>query len=561
MSPNTISDELVKILLDKMEKMHISMDGNGYIDFSLTIDELLRLSSEDRAFLSKYVDEYRRGHFKLRPKSFTQFLTDRKKYSGDDEAYFSLMLTDLMKEGLLRKVEIGGFTYWEFAGMVLDPMRFVNMYKADEDVFRTLFKEWGFLEIYEKFKDAVSAGRLNRSYDSSCLVEFKYDKATLIIGKEWIRASAWVGYELKEPIYNYHNGSIMTNNVFLWIRVSNPRPEDVYKILAYVDYTDFLVKEIFDNMKRVVKDATGMDVDISGLDGNVDVENYKLERANLTAKVRVYQGRSTLTLTLGVKFDRNDYEYRDGRKISLPIMRTQVEAEGAIKSLYVHDLMQVKDEGISLPDDITVRLDHDNKEVSVKVSRSVPTITYVDAGKPYEMAKRFKEVLSMVAEKKLKALMDKDPVVKYRDKHYGREEELGKVKEMVDGIKWFEVKDFDEAVLKLIALKIAHLGKIEAAEAPILDYLIGHAVLKGYDQDTLTKRINDPLETVIEFVEEGKLKAMVEGGKPQIYFKGKPLENYISDPSISYNLKRLVWTAFALMKPDESLRLRKRVPS
>jgi len=561
MSPNTISDELVKILLDKMEKMHISMDGNGYIDFTLTIDELLRLSREDRAFLSKYVDEYRRGHFKLRPKSFTHFLTDRKKYSRDDEAYFSLMLTDLMKEGLLRKVEIDGFTYWEFAGMVLDPMRFVNMYKIDEDVFRTLFKEWGFLEIYEKFKDAVTAGRLRRSYDSSCLVEFEYNKVRFTIGKERIHATAWVGYELKEPIYNYHDGSVMTNNVILWIYVSNPRPKDIYKILTYVDYTDFLVKEIFDNMKKVAKDATGVDVDISGLDGSVDIENYKLERANLTAKVRMNQGRTTLTLTLGVKFERNDYEYREGRKISFPSMTTQVEAEGVLKSLYVHDLMRVKGEEVNLPDDIKVRLDHDDKEVSVKVFKSVPAIAYVDAGKPYEMAKRFREILSIVAEKKLKALMDKDPVVKYRDRDYGREEELGKVREIIDGIKWFEAKDFDEAVLKLIALKVAYLGRIEEAETPLLDYLIGHAVLKGYDQDTLTKRINDPLETVIEFIEDGKLKARVEGGRPQIYFKGKPLENYVGDSLIINDLKRLIWTAFALMKPDESLRLRKRVPS
>jgi len=546
-----ISDKLKEILLNKLSSITLITEGDGSVGLTLTRGELLKLTREDRDFLSKYVQEYRRGHYKLRPKSFTQFIVGYKKYEADDEAYFSLMLSDLMREGLLKKVEVNGFKYWEFAGEVLNPKEFINIYKVDEDVFKTLIKEWGYYEVYEKFKDEMNAGRLNETYDQEVIAGFIHNNVRLTIRKAALNAYASVGSRLNEPFRDYY-GNLVNKSVSLWVHVNNPKPEDVYKVLTYVEYSDLIASELLDNLSKIIKETTGLEVDTTSSYGLMEMHNYRLKHITLSAKATNNVGRTTVSLSLGVNYEKK----------SSDLTRTMhIDAEGSIKSQYVFDLMEAKVvTGIELPDDVGFRYDRENREVTVKVSREFPAIAYVDVSEPYKIAKEFRQILSMVGEKKLEGLKDEMVVVEYADRYYSSRTELGKVGDFINDIKWFKTKDLDEAVLKLIALKLEHGDEIREANIPLLDYLIGHAVLKGFDQDTLTKRINDPLETIIEFVEEGKLKVKYEG-EPRIYFKGKPLENYVDESMAIPRLRRAIMTAIAIMDSEESFRLRVKVPS
>jgi len=527
--------------------------------------DLLTLTADDIGFLSKYVVDYRRkGNYKLRPHSFEHFLSD-SKYRSDDTAELRIPLVDLIDVGALRKIDVGGFKYWELGGRVLNPKEFVKMYKVDDEVYRTLFKEWGLLEVYERFKDAVNGGRLRRINDSEYIAEFTYAGVTFLFSRDGLSVHTSVGYNRKEAGYEYGvHGPIqkVEKNVSLSIRVKDPKPEDVDRVLEYIEYTDMLVKEMVDNLRAAIKESTGLDVDPSEFTGIASVDNYRLIDFRIGVHKVVEMGRSTIIVDVNAEYDKRHsklVEDASGKlhRVVYPKWEITVETEGKLKSLYVYKLFRDIKDISGLPDDVNIALDTEYKEVKVMVSRTIPAITFFDMSRPYEVARNFREVLLNIAERNFEKMRSR--VVKYSRSSL-EEITLGTFGEMLDSIKWFDTKDFDEVVLKLIALTAAHGDKLRNANIPVIDFFIAHAVIRGMDQDSLTKKVNDPLETMIEFIESGKIRVRYENTL-KIYFKGRPIEEYISPSLVPGPFGRLVSTALSLAKPDEAIKVRMKVPS
>jgi len=565
-----ISEKLLDLLTEKLKNVRIAWSNKediGYVEFELSKGELKGMSKGDLEFLSKYADDYRRDKYKLRPRSLEHFITDRK-YNDDDVASFTIKLADLINEGLLKKVDVDGFKYWELAGRRLDPKEFVNLYKADDEVHRTLFKEFGLYEVYERFRDAINAGRLNRASDSDYIAEFTYNGITFRIRRNELEVNTSVGYTRSEPGYEWRvSGAYRVDkNVSLTIDVKNPKSQDVFRVLEYIEYTDMLVKEIVDNMRAIIKESTGLDVDQSEFQGYAMVDDYRLKEFSVSVLKTIEMGRASVELGLRATYDRAYFELVElpdgtrGRRV-YPKWLMTVEAEGKLRSLYVYNLFKnVKTAG-RLPDDVDILLNNENKEVSVRIVRDIPAITFIDVSRPFEVAKNFRELLSKIVDRTFEKLRNEDVVYRYSDSYRSEELELGKFGEILDSIRWGETKDLDEAVLKLIALKMKYGDMLKYANIPVYDFLVAQAVIRGVDQDWLTSRVNNALETVIEFIESGKLKFKHENGYIKVYFKDKPLENYISGELMSTNFKRLLSTALSLARPEEVARLRMRVPS
>jgi len=563
-----LSSKLIDVLLEGLKQARLSefeKEKLGYIEMELRKSDLIGLTKDDIEFLSKYVKDYKRRVHKLRPKSLEHFLTSNK-YEADDKVIISITLSELVDTGLLKKIDIEGFKYWEFAGKVLDPKEFVVIYKVDEEVYRTLFKEFGFYEIYEKFRDAINKSMFARANDPEYIAEFTYNGITFSIRRSGMTVHASVGYDLNELRHDHWvYGSILAvnKNASLWIDVSNPKSEDVFKALKYIEYTDMLVKEVVDNMRTIIKQSTGLDVDVSEFYGFVRVRDYRLDEITVSVDKSIEFGRSTIRLRLEVGYDKDHQEYvedESGRsqRVTYPKWRTTVEAEGKLKSLYVYELFRKTGIPKNLPDDMNIGIDTENKEIALRITRDIPMMIFVDVSKPYEIARSFREVLAKIVDRAFDKLRNEEVV--YRSRGRSEETVLGTFGKIIDLVKWKDTTDFDEAVLKIIALEMNYGDRLRNANIPVIDFLIAHSVINGMDQDSLTNRINNPLETMISFIESGKLRVKYENGL-KIYFKGKPIENYIDYDLIPGRFGRLISTALSLANPDEAVKIRMKVSS
>jgi len=556
MSRNLVlSDRLAEILRENLKHSTLSLDADekyGHIYINIPKAGMKGFNNSDIEFLSSRINDFRRGRLKLRPKSLEHFLSS-KKYEDDDEVRATVYIQDLIEIGELRKVDINGFKYWEFHGELLDPKEYTNMYKLDEDVYRTLFKEIGLLEIYDKFKDEILKNVNSVLNSSYVIARFSYEGVNFDIESKKFYARKTIFESTNRPF----------NTVSVWLEVNNPKSDDVFKAVEYMKYTELLLVEALDNVKSIIERSTGLTVEGDNLYGEVHVKDYRIEKFETKGRAMMNIGRTTLEVEAVNEYDRHKREYPHNslQAIVFPRATTSVTITATEKSYYLYELMDIGAGLLDKPDNVFVSLNRSDKEVVLQIYNELPVYTFIYARRPFEVAKDFKGILSDLSDDILEALRDKTVKVKDRNGYSYSEVTVGKVGELLDKIGWKNVKDFDEAVLKLIALRLYVKLKdgvdIRDAILPIYDYLVANAITKGMDQDLLTEKVNDPMETVLDFIEKGKIKLAKVDGATKIYFKGKPLEEYM-DQFLAYSvLGRLVFVAYALSRPEESARLRR----
>lgn len=527
-------------------------DEIGYTFFKLEKGKLRALSNEDIEFLSNYVTEYRRGVYRIKPKSLQHFISSNK-YEDGDEASFSISLKDLINAGVLVRKDEEEFSYWVLDGEVLDPGNYLNLYKADAKLYKTLHKHLGYLDIYERFAALIEQRREASLYHDTQISDFEYEGVHFTLHRESMTAST----EIKDfGVSSFRSES--PGSIRLWIKVSRPSVDDIDRVIEYVGYTTLLVKELIENLRTLIQRSTDRSVGPESILGFIDVSNYRIEKIDINIYTKLKEvGRERITFSVSYGFSRG-VKNKSGEFIIEPKHVLIVQIVGALRSMPVYRLLQETDwrGKIEIPEDFDLRFDNDNKEVSLVYEITVPANIPIDFAKPYTVIENFKSVLAKLGEVGLESVKDKRVVAYIRD-WYSRTIEFGTVGELLDAIKWGPTTDKDELVLKLVALRLKEGELIRKAKPPVLDYLIGLSVLYGSDQDSLSEKINDPLETLIEFIEKGKLKFKKTEEGIKILFKGMPIEEYISPSALPGKLGRALLTAIALMQAGEERATRK----
>lgn len=536
-----LSKELIDIIKNNLRDVRFYPgDDKGYLFIVLKKADLKKLSADDIAFLSKYVSDFYRGRYKIRPKSLYHFVSD-KKYEEEDEAYFTIPLPDLISAGVLTRRDEGGFSHWTLDGEVLDPKSFVSLYKLDQKLHRTLHSAYGWLDIYDRFADLIEQNRTSIIGSTDYISRFEY-RDTL--------------FELKYNGVMYVNKTIKLaegGQVRVWMNINRPTARDVDRAVEYLEYTEHLVGEIIENMKELVKRSTGHVLADNEFSGFVEIENFSLKEVDIDTHVTLKKTeRDSIDLDIKYRFDKRGYEvYRGEDKSSYPRGVITVILGGSITSLYVYKLFSdlLKSEVVRrvLPEDFWISVDRADKVVRLVYEGVYHVDEPTDFAKAFTIIRNFKDVMAIVGEELLNASKNITVAVEERYGHTN----IGTVGDILSKIKWRRPLDKDELVLKILALRLLEKRSRDRNERvflspPLADYLIGLSVLYGFDQDSLTEKFNDPLETLIEFVNRGMLKIEKVNDMYVKMFKGRPLDEYV-DPSIRVGkLEKAIETALAI---------------
>jgi len=190
---------------------------------------LLAFGPEERAFIEKHIQRYYRyskGRVVIRPKSLQHFLTD-KKYAMSDVAEVYLSINDLVEGGYASVVEKDGFWYWSVGGELVDPREHRELYKMDERTFRTLMKEFGYLDIYDEFKDIIKP--VSSLFGS--LTEFYYMGVKFEIYEDSLMASTNAKFSGGAVAIDTN---ILDNNARISVKVGKPTLRDVHRAVEHV---------------------------------------------------------------------------------------------------------------------------------------------------------------------------------------------------------------------------------------------------------------------------------------------------------------------------------------
>jgi len=473
----------------KVVKELLAKGPDGYT-LSVSKDTLLKLSDEEREFIERRVIGYWRGDTALSPRSFREFLGSAD-YWGNDKVWVYIRAEDLVNAGFLKLTEKDGFYYWVLAdGKPLNPKKFIKLYEADERTFRTLMKEYGYLDIYEAF--GVKTCRW-------ALGEFEYGNVYFELYGKCVRAVA--SYDI--------NGKQIKVDAC----VQKPTADDIRKLAEHVkglakQYDAVAIaKQVLEWLRSEDYEVTYFSISLTyGGAGKalkkLEVELYQKEGEGvLTARVGAYLAPYIASLFLLKVLDPAKLDLPPGFRYEDGVFWYKATLSG------LEDLWKLSDAFAALQ-----RLD----------------------GLLFDAIGRY---LKRVANRRVAVL--------------GLEIAEGKptVRDVLDAISWDPTASLDEVALKLMAVK-EEFG--EFCKPPVLEALLSQAVLRGHPEGELTKRLEEPLETLLWYMLEGRLKvryvATPEGaGVPRLYLDGKDIGVEVEKLP---KFKKMVIVALALLAEE-----------
>jgi len=459
--------------------------------FNIPKGTLVKLSDEEKKFIEKRVLKYKqRGKDVLSPSpgSFWHFLTDEGYKEDDTVEIWIESINELVDAGYVDIVEGDGFHYWALAnGEVLDPKEYRDLYKVDRRTFRTLMKELGYLDIYEAFKDSIEPSRF------IAVAEFKRNGVEFELYDDKLMASA----------------SLLVGNSELYVVMTVKRPtlSDVYKVFKRINNK---ISDKFSAEVKMLKDyilrETGVDIPEEGFRGYVKFKGSRITAFRVFAYGSVERGRKIVRLNL---------RWEKVKK------RLSVRLEGTIMSNQVNEVfcsINPKDLDAEIPPGYTLKRMWGSGRVSLIYRSSFKGLPSIS--EHYERVSNVGKVLSELLRKYLKKIQDEEIVI-YKKRSTGM-----KVKDFLEILDWDPSTSFDEVILKLIAAE-AELG--EAHMPRIYGALKVQAILEGHSQDELIAKVNNALETVMEYMSEGRLGIRYidtpEGARaPRVYLGNKRLD-------------------------------------
>lgn len=501
---HNFSDKLVKLVKKLLRRA------------TLAVDE-----SIDRATVYVWVNNKELQGLNEKDLDFLLGGSERVYVYVDDinTSVLSIPLKNLVEAGILSKVERNGLVYWLLAGEVMDPKKYIAMYKADPELHRTLHYVHGYTDIYDRFADLIEKKRKNVLQKGDSISSFSYAGFIFTLHRNRMHVDTHMC--VPQHICEKARGGV---SVSMTIRM--PTAEDVYRASEYMEYTEHVVSEIVENAVEAVRRSTGHNIDVKAINGRIKAEDYRLVDINIELNATV-EGEGTEPIKLAAR-----YRYR--RK-SMSTDSTdhdkvfEVLFAMPIKSSYAYTLLRDTDwkKFVVLPDGVDIGFDGMTK--SIVFSLSTYSIAPFDFEKMYMAVKMFRDILPSIGEKAIETMKDTFVVVK--DVYSYDSISLGTVGDMLETVKWRKIGDMDEIVLKLVVLDLILRGSIESdrvrVEPPIVDYLVGLSALYGFDEDAIAKKVENPLETLIEFATKGKLRVVAEGRDIKLLFKGRPIEEYI----------------------------------
>jgi len=525
-----VSEEFLKFVKDQ-----VAMYPNSF-SYTLFMRELLNFTRDELAFISKRVQKYSRGSYRLRPRSFTQFLID-KKYQLDDAVVVAISVDDLVKEGVMKIVEKNGFHYWVVGDEVLNPLEYKKLYKLDKKTFATLLREAGYLDIYNRFKDQIMPADIGWVEK---LGSFTYKGIHFELYEGYLHASTSIGFPVKE--LGYEEGE--RKNVSVWINIHNAKGDDVDKIVNYVSELEKKVQKVILDLQDKIRRETRIIIPESKFWGSISVKDYKIEDFYVTGEATLSINRKEVSVKVTWK----------------PIKKVfEAEITGRIKSYYAaktFDEISLESLGIEVPSGYYFTVDRSEKTVVLKYYKEFENVEQLPSiAEPYEIVsnvdKVMREIVKMYIEKSKNEKIIGITKGYYRYDEFDTGFTIGK---LVESLNWDpEADSFDAIVVKLIAAKI----QLPSEHRPrVFDYLVTQVVLNGHSQDKLMEKVNNSLETIFKYMERGRLTAkftkVEENGYERevirLYLDGKPLGIKVEDLP---EFEKMIYTAKILQMPIE----------
>ena len=435
------------------------------------------------------------------------FLTD-KKYAMSDVAEVYLSINDLVEAGYASIVEKDGFWYWSVGGELIDPREHRELYKMDERTFRTLMKEFGYLDIYDEFKGTIKPV----SGLFSSLAEFDYMGVKFEIYEDSLIASASAKFSGGTVAIDTNT---LENNARISVKVGKPTLRDVHRVAEHVKELASVGLEEARRVKEYILRETGIDIPEEKLWVWISSKDYAVTELRVSVSGSVSSNRKSTSVE--VRWDK--------------IKRVlEVRLVGEIKSYYVEEAfhtIKLRDLGVSIPNHYSFDIDRQEKAVMLAYYQEFKDVTSLPSiSQHYEVISNIDKVLSELLRLHLEKIKDVE-IQKYVKEYYSYNKYgVGMtVGQILSALGWDPGASFDEVALKLIALK--HEMPDEH-EPPVFSYLVAQAVLEGHNQDKLMDKVNAGLETVMSYVARGRLSLRyVEtpyGTRvPRVYLGGREL--------------------------------------
>jgi len=509
------------------------------IYFEVTKEELLGFSEEERRFIEKYIEKYMRGSHRLQPRSIEHFVSSGKYGEEDYAVVYIENIDDLVSAGYLELAEIGGFYCWRLGnGEVLVPREYKRLYMSRRETFRTLLKEYGYLEIYEEFKDNIEPPSGVWENYVGILALFRHSDFLFELYEDHLIARADIDV----------GGSTMSVK---WT-AEKPTASTVHSIAAYVKSE--LVRRFASDiakMREHVRSEIGVDVSPSGFRGCVEVANGDVREYSLSAEWSTEANRKTVTVSIWWYITERAFK---------------VYMKSSIASQYLTDLFSYLEPfvyRVKMPGGYSIDISRAKRSISIRYSKQYEDAdTLPPLSEPFTIVSNIERVLGEVIKLYLEDEENLNKkIVSYQDTGAGvwryEERDTGlTVSGVLKAISWNPRASLDEAILKLIAAR-EELG--EEHRPPVFNLLLAQLVLSGHSQDKIMERVNDPVETLLKYMLAGRLRVKrvdIPGGgrATKLYLDGRDIG---VDVEMLSRFAELVETANALAKLAE-VALRKR---
>lgn len=479
-----LSEAFKKVIFRYLETISYSI----YVE--VTKHECLQMTDEEKEFIGNKIVKYRRDTNVLRPKSFVHFLSD-SKYSGTDTILLSLDFEELMSKGVIKIREVDGFKYLFVGDELVDPKKYYILYKENTELLPSLFKGHDYLDFWDKFRHLMQP-----DHRVGTLTSLSYDGIHFTLYPELLEAQ----------FFSYRNESETPVHIDIHVTKKRPSADDVYKIAALIKELVSDVIRRSTNLAENVFKETGYATSLDKVSAFIDVNDYKVENYYIRLSDTLEFGRKTISRSL-------TYYVNSGKMF--------VELKGEYSSQFLtHALYPLGPRDVEVGDEkYTFLIDRSSRRVGLKFYKVFNvTEESVPISSNFKVVFNLETILTNLLNERIEEIRDTQIVSFDRYGRYSLEHTYDTLARRLD---WSSDQTYDETIIKLICLKLILPRE---HEPNVFDIFVSQAILRGFSQDKLMEKVNEPLDTLISYFKKGRIKLVEKDNEYRFFMDGKPMK-------------------------------------